>query len=282
MILLERLSKDYGSVRALRKTDLQIDQGVFGLLGPNGAGKTTLIRMAATTLPPTAGSVTVCGHDTMREPLAIRKMLGYLPQDFGAYPKLKGSEYLEYIAILKNLRRPKTQIDALLSQFNLTDVARRRVTTYSGGTLRRLGIAQALLGSPRVLLIDEPTSGLDPEERVRFREFLMNLGSDRIVVLSTHFVEDVAMTCDHLGVLDHGELRYHGTPRALIEVYEHKIFEVTIPDEEVKEKLDAWGQRVLSTRREADGRAVRLLGEVEGGRKVIPSLEDAYLALLRT
>lgn len=282
MILLEGLSKDYGSVRALRKTDLQINQGVFGLLGPNGAGKTTLIRMAATTLPPTAGSVTVCGHDTMREPLAIRKMLGYLPQDFGAYPKLKGSEYLEYIAILKNLRRPKTQINALLSQFNLTDVARRWVTTYSGGTLRRLGIAQALLGSPRVLLIDEPTSGLDPEERVRFREFLMNLGSDRIVVLSTHFVEDVAMTCDHLGVLDHGELRYHGTPRALIEVYEHKIFEVTIPDEEVKEKLDAWGQRVLSTRREADGRAVRLLGEVEGGREVIPSLEDAYLALLRT
>jgi len=282
LILLERLSKDYGSVRALRKTDLQINQGVFGLLGPNGAGKTTLIRMAATTLPPTAGSVTVCGHDTMREPLAIRKMLGYLPQDFGAYPKLKGSEYLEYIAILKNLRRPKTQINALLSQFNLTDVARRWVTTYSGGTLRRLGIAQALLGSPRVLLIDEPTSGLDPEERVRFREFLMNLGSDRIVVLSTHFVEDVAMTCDYLGVLDHGELRYHGTPRALIAVYEHKIFEVTIPDEEVKEKLDAWGQRVLSTRREADGRAVRLLGEVEGGREVIPSLEDAYLALLRT
>jgi len=282
LILLDKLSKNYGGVRALCATDLRIDEGVFGLLGPNGAGKTTLIRMTATTLPPSAGSITVFGYDTMEEPMAIRHMLGYLPQDFGAYPKLKGREYLEYVAILKNLRRPKPQIEALLSQFNLTDAASRRVTAYSGGMLRRLGIAQALLGDPRVLLIDEPTSGLDPEERVRFRESLMDLGGDRVVVLSTHFVEDVATTCNRLGVLDHGSLRYHGSPRELLERFRGRIFEVSIPDEEVKEKLEVWGRRVLTTRREVDARAIHLLGEVDGGHEVPPSLEDAYLALIRS
>jgi len=282
VIRLDKLSKNYGKVRALRPTDLQIEQGVFGLLGPNGAGKTTLIRMVATTLPPTAGSIVVCGHEAQRDPLAIRRMLGYLPQDFGAYPKLKGYEYLEYVAILKNLRRPTPQIDELLVQFNLTDVARRRVTTYSGGMLRRLGIAQALLGDPRILLIDEPTSGLDPEERVRFREFLIRLGGDRTVVLSTHLVEDVAVTCNDLGILDQGVLRYQGSPQALIEMFSQKIFEVMTPDAQAAGALDAWGERVLSTRREGDGRAVRLLGEVEGAREVTPSLEDAYLALMRS
>ena len=282
MIRLDGLSKDYGDVHALRPTDLQIDSGVFGLLGPNGAGKTTLIRMAATTLPPSGGSITVCGHSPVRDPVAIRRMLGYLPQDFGAYPKLKGREYLEYVAILKNLRHPKPQIDALLSQFGLSDVAARSVTTYSGGMLRRLGIAQALLGEPRVLLIDEPTSGLDPEERARFREYLMDLGGSRVVVLSTHFVEDVAATCDQLGVLDCGSLRYHGTPRELIERFQGTIFEVSVPEADAAEKTEAWGGSVLTTRRDLDARVVRLTEDVEGSCEVAPTLEDAYLALLRS
>lgn len=282
MIEANGLTKNYGNVRALKGIDLEIETEVFGLLGPNGAGKTTFIKIIATLLPPSSGRATVFGHDVVHDRIPIRKMLGYLPQEYGAYPKLSGREYLEYIACLKGIRRPKQEIEGLLSQFHLTEVARRRVTSYSGGMLRRLGIAQALLGTPKVLLVDEPTGGLDPEERVRFREYLMGLGGDRIVVLSTHLVEDVAMTCDHLAVLYQGELRYFGTPRALIQTYQGKVYEIEVPEEEVKEKISGWGERVLTTQRRDAGRAVRVLGEVEGGRPVTPSLEDAYLALIRS
>ncbi|MFN3346901.1 MAG: ABC transporter ATP-binding protein [Candidatus Bipolaricaulaceae bacterium] len=282
MIEAQGLTKVYGSVRALQGVDLEITAEVFGLLGPNGAGKTTFIRIIATLLLPTSGKATVFGHDVVHDRLPIRKMLGYLPQEYGAYPKLTGREYLEYIAALKGICRPKEQIEQLLSQFGLTQAARRRVTTYSGGMLRRLGIAQALLGNPKVLLVDEPTSGLDPEERVRFREYLMGLRGERIVVLSTHLVEDVAMACDRLAVLNRGEIRFVGTPRELIQTYQGKVYEVEVPEEEVKEKLSVWGERVLTTQRRDAYRAVHLLGEVEGGRPVTPSLEDAYLALIRS
>lgn len=282
MIKAERLTKHYGEVRALQEIDLEIGTGVFGLLGPNGAGKTTFIRIIATLLPPTSGKATVFGHDVVHDKTTIRKMLGYLPQEYGAYPKLTGREYLEYIAILKGIRRPKKQIEALLLQFHLTEVVKRRVTSYSGGMLRRLGIAQALLGNPKVLLVDEPTGGLDPEERVRFREFLMGLGGERIVVLSTHLVEDVAMACKQLAVLRQGKFVYQGTVAELIKSYEGKVYEVEVPEDTLKERLAVWGKRVLTTKRGDGGRAVRLLGEVEGGRPVTPSLEDAYLALIRS
>jgi ABC-type multidrug transport system ATPase subunit len=224
----------------------------------------------------------VFGHDVVHDRLPIRAILGYLPQEYGAYPKLTGREYLAYIAALKGIRRPKEEIERLLAQFGLAQEARRRVTSYSGGMLRRLGIAQALLGDPQVLLVDEPTGGLDPEERVRFREFLMGLPGERVVVLSTHLVEDVAMACDHLAVLNQGEIRYLGTPRELIQTYQGRVYEVEVPDGEGKEVLSAWGERVLTTRREDANRAVRVLGEVPGGRPVTPSLEDAYLALIRS
>lgn len=282
MINAEKLTKHYGKVQALRRIDLDIGTEVFGLLGPNGAGKTTFIRIIATLLPPTSGRATVFGHDVVHDKIPIRKMLGYLPQEYGAYPSLTGREYLEYIAILKGIRRPKRQIEELLSQFHLTEVAKRKVTSYSGGMLRRLGIAQALLGNPKVLLVDEPTGGLDPEERVRFREFLMGLGGERIVVLSTHLVEDVAMACDRLAVLRQGEIAYQGTTRGLIQLFQGKVYEVEVPEGEVKGKLSAWGDRVLTTQRRDAGRAVRVLGKVEGGRPVTPSLEDAYLALIRS
>ncbi len=283
IIICQHVNKWFGDFQALRDISFSVKaKEVVVIIGPSGSGKSTLIRIAATTLPPSRGSMTVCGHDPVRDPVAIRRILGYLPQDFGAYPKLKGREYLEYVAILKNLRHPRTQIEALLSQFGLTDVAARRVTTYSGGMLRRLGVAQALLGEPRVLLIDEPTSGLDPEERARFREFLMDLGGSRIVVLSTHFVEDVAATCDQLGILDRGNLCYHGAPRELIERFRGTIFEVSVPEPEAAEKTEAWGQSMLTSRRDADARIVRLTEEVEGSHEVAPTLEDAYLALLRS
>lgn len=282
MIKATKLAKSYGNVLALYGIDLEIGTEVFGLLGPNGAGKTTFIRIIATLLPPTSGQATVFGYDVVRERIPIRKMLGYLPQEFGAYPKLTGREYLEYIAALKGIRRPKEQIEALLSQFGLTQVARRRVTSYSGGMLRRLGIAQALLGNPKVLLVDEPTGGLDPEERVKFREFLMGLRGDRVVVLSTHLVEDVAMACDHLAVLHQGRIKFHGTPRELIQAFQGKVYEIEVLETEVKGKLAALGERVLTTQRRDANRAVRVLGEIDGGKPVTPTLEDAYLALLRS
>lgn len=282
MIEAKGLAKNYGSVRALRGIDLEIGTEVFGLLGPNGAGKTTFIRIIATLLPPSSGKATVFGHDVVHDRIAIRKMLGYLPQEYGAYPKLTGREYLEYIAALKGISRPKRQIEELLSQFHLADVARRKVTSYSGGMLKRLGIAQALLGDPKVLLVDEPTGGLDPEERARFRDFLMGFSGDRVVVLSTHLVEDVAMACERLAVLNEGRIRYCGTPRGLIQAYQGKVYEVEVPEEEVKGKLSSWGKRVLTTQRRDGKRAVHILGEVEGGRPVTPSLEDAYLALIRS
>ncbi|MEN3009723.1 MAG: ABC transporter ATP-binding protein, partial [Candidatus Bipolaricaulaceae bacterium] len=234
MIETESLTKDYGRVQALQEVTLRIDLGVFGLLGPNGAGKTTFIRILATVLAPTAGTARVFGHDVVRDRLPIRRILGYLPQEFGAYPKLTGNEYLQYIAALKGLRRPHAQIRALLAQFGLAEAARRRVATYSGGMLRRLGIAQALLGDPKVILVDEPTAALDPEERVRFREHLMGLGQDRIVLLSTHLVEDVAVSCDRLAILHHGRIRFCGSPGELIEKFAGLVYELEVPEVSVK------------------------------------------------
>ncbi|HAZ27055.1 TPA: ABC transporter ATP-binding protein [Candidatus Acetothermia bacterium] len=281
MIRAEKLSKNYGQVQALREVDLELENEVFGLLGPNGAGKTTFIRILATLLPPSSGRASVFGHDVLHERIAIRKILGYLPQEFGAYPKLSGREYLRYIAALKGIRRPKDEITQLLTQFGLGQVARRRASAYSGGMLRRLGIAQALLGKPQLLLVDEPTGGLDPEERTRFRDFLMELTDDRLVLLSTHLVEDIAMTCRRLAVLKRGEIAYQGPVSGLIELYRGEVYEAVVPEGEVKERLAVWGKRVLTTRQQDGGRVVRLLGEVDAARPVTPSLEDAYLALIR-
>ncbi|HIE10690.1 MAG TPA: ABC transporter ATP-binding protein [Kiritimatiellae bacterium] len=282
MINAEQLSKNYGQVQALREVDLTIENEVFGLLGPNGAGKTTFIRILATLLPPSSGKATVFGHDVLHDRIAIRKILGYLPQEFGAYPKFTGREYLQYIAALKGIRRPKAEIERLLTQFNLTDIARRRTKAFSGGILRRLGIAQALLGNPKVLLVDEPTGGLDPEERARFRDFLMDLTDDRLVLLSTHLVEDIAMTCRRLAVLKQGRIAYQGPVSGLIARYSGKVYAVVVAEGEVQQRLAEWKGRVLTTQQQGGGRMVRLLGEVDGGQAVTPSLEDAYLALIRS
>jgi len=281
VIRLEGVGKTYGAIRALQDIDLEIDCGVFGLLGPNGAGKTTLIRIVATILPPTSGSASLFGIDLLRNPMEARKILGYLPQDNGAYPRLSGREYLEYIALLKHVPKPNRQIEDLLHRFNLADVGGRRLRGYSGGMLRRIGIAQALLGDPKVLLVDEPTSGLDPEERARFRDLLMELGSGRSVILSTHLVEDIAMTCDRLAILHGGCLRFHGSPQELVQTFEGKITEIVLREEDVQEHLSSWGDRILSTQRTIEGRTVRVLGDVDGGHPVSPSLEDAYLGSVR-
>ncbi len=221
-VTIEEVSKRYGAHEALRGITLSIEQGMFGLLGPNGAGKTTLLRILATLLRPSSGRVVIGAFDLGRRSgrKAVRAHLGYLPQELGLYPDLTGRELLDYIGLLKRLHdraARRRQIAALLDLVSLAGMADRKIKTYSGGMKRRLGIAQALLGNPQVLVIDEPTAGLDPEERIRLRTLLTKLAEDRIVILSTHVVEDISQTCERLAVLDQGTLVFDGQTRQLIE-----------------------------------------------------------------
>jgi ABC-2 type transport system ATP-binding protein len=203
-ITITRLTKHYGKVRALEEVSLQIGGGMFGLLGPNGAGKTTLMRNITTLVPPTAGKVSVGGADVMKDPGSIRQQLGYLPQEFGFYKSLNAYEMLDYIAVMKNIppKQRKSQVNNVLEAVNLQNTALRRVGGFSGGMKQRLGIAQALLGDPQLLVVDEPTAGLDPEERIRFRNLLARLSRERTVLLSTHIVADIEASCSGMAVLE--------------------------------------------------------------------------------
>ena len=216
-VTINHLNKIYrGGVRALNNATLTIPGGMFGLLGPNGAGKTTLMRILAGILRPTDGELRIGEYDgtTERGRAAIKHMLGYLPQDLGMYPDLSAYEFLDYVGILKGLRLRQARqqrIEELLEMVALSKVARRKVKTFSGGMKRRLGIAQALLNDPRFLIVDEPTAGLDPEERIRFRNLLSDLGGQRTVLLSTHIVEDIAQTCQNLAMMREGGCIFQGS-----------------------------------------------------------------------
>ena len=211
-IVIEGLSKNFNEVRALKNVSLHIEKGMFGLIGRNGAGKTTLMRIIATLLNKSEGNVTVCGVSTAK-PKEIRKLVGYLPQDFSVYPNMRVDEAMDYLGVLSGLSKSvrKERIDKLLREVNLTGSRKLKVKALSGGMKRRLGIAQALLHDPQVLIVDEPTAGLDPEERVRFRNLLCEVADDRIVLLSTHIVEDIEKTCEKIAILNRGELIYNGT-----------------------------------------------------------------------
>ena len=214
------LTKRYGNVTALDHVDLDLGPGVTGLLGPNGAGKTTLIRVLATLLAPTSGRISIDGLDPSdpKERLGIRRRLGYLPQDLGLYPRFTAFEFVDYIAILKEMKdrgARHRKVRAALEAVGIEDLATRRIKTLSGGMARRVGIAQALVADPDLLLLDEPTVGLDPEQRARFRELIAGLGQGRQVLLSTHLVEDVAAICTSVVVMWEGRVLFHGTPQAL-------------------------------------------------------------------
>ena len=224
MLEVTNLTKTYaGNVQALRGITLTTEPvGMFGLLGPNGAGKTTLMRILAGLLAPTAGSITIFGHNVAtpagRE--AVQSYLGYLPQELALYPNFSAYEFLDYMAILKGLNNRKArkqQISELLDIVRLSDVARRPIRTYSGGMKRRVGIAQAMLGSPRLIIVDEPTVGLDPVERVRFRHLLATVAEKSIVILSTHIIEDIGQSCKEMAIIQKGMVRFTGSPQALIE-----------------------------------------------------------------
>jgi len=279
-LVIENVSKEYKrGQRALDGFNLTLKPGVLGLLGPNGAGKTTLMSILATITKATDGRVLWNGVDVARRPDAIRAVLGYLPQDFGVYPKLNAVEFLEYLAAVKGLdgAAAKRRIAELLELVNLTDVRKRALGGYSGGMKQRVGIAQALLNDPEVLIVDEPTAGLDPEERVRFRNLLSDLSGERIVVLSTHIVSDIEATATDIAIISKGRLVAHASPEELLRQVEGKVREWVVPSAE----LNAVKQQFLisSTTRRSDGVHVRLLGDVApaGAQLVVPNLEDAYL-----
>jgi ABC-type multidrug transport system ATPase subunit len=264
----------------LKDFSLEIKPGVLGLLGPNGAGKSTFMRMLATITKPTDGGIQWNGIDVVKSPDALRAVLGYLPQDFGVYPNLNAVEFLEYMAAIKGLdaSSAKRRIDELLQLVNLVEAAKRPLGGYSGGMKQRVGIAQALLNDPQLLIVDEPTVGLDPEERVRFRNLLSDLSGERIVILSTHIVSDVEATATHIALVNKGQLLREAAPESLLQELEDKVWEWTVHSDD----LPTLKQKhiVSGTIRRSDGVQVRVVSgtrpEVQAGN-VIPNLEDAYL-----
>jgi ABC-2 type transport system ATP-binding protein len=275
-LIAEKLSKTYGrSVQALRGVDLNLGPGVLGLLGPNGAGKSTLMRILATITRPSAGKVLWDSADIARNPDALRDVLGYLPQDFGVYPNLNALEFLEYLAAVKGIGAvaARKRIAELLELVNLTDAAKRPLGGYSGGMRQRVGIAQALLNDPQLLIVDEPTAGLDPEERVRFRNLLSELSGERIVILSTHIVSDIEAVATSIAILAHGQLLAHGAPEALLASVAGKVWEVVIASAELPGLRQ--NHLVSSTAHRSDGIHARVVADT-----LEPSLEDAYLAAL--
>jgi len=279
----KNLTKTYKDVQALKDFNLNLTPGILGLLGPNGAGKSTLMRMLATITTPTGGTILWNGKDVFKNPEAVRSVLGYLPQDFGVYPNLSAQEFLEYMAAIKGMsgKKASQKISDLLDLVNLREAARRPLGGYSGGMRQRVGIAQALLNDPQLLIVDEPTVGLDPEERVRFRNLLADLSGERIVIFSTHIVSDVESTATDIAIIHKGQLKVHARPEELLKQMDGTVWEWTVPSDE----LPALKQKFLvtGTLRRMDGIEVRVVSPVKpspDARMVIPNLEDVYLKMV--
>ena len=271
-----------GGKLALKGVSLDVGSGMFGLLGPNGAGKTSLIRILATLLKPTSGSIRIDGLDLETHRKQIRKQIGYLPQEFTSFPKLTAREFLDYVARLKGIRSRKARtslIDTVLENVGLSGARDRRADKLSGGMKRRLGIAQSLIGGPRIMIIDEPTTGLDPEERVRFRNLLSDLTrEEKIILLSTHIVGDISSTCARIALLDEGRVVFSGPPGELVERTRGKVWNVTA----LPEEMDAVKLRypVVSSVPSVTGYELRLVADSVADRPaatVEPNLEDAYV-----
>jgi len=283
MLKISKLVKVYpGPVAALQGVDLEVPVGMFGLLGPNGAGKSTLMKIVAGLLEATSGEVTLDGEDILSKPESLWPKLGYLPQDFGFYPHLSGTDMLDYLLKLKGVDAPggrKKLIAELLERVNLTFAASRKVKTYSGGMRQRLGIAQALAGNPRLIIVDEPTAGLDPEERLRFYRLLAELAADRIVLLSTHIVEDVATLCPRFALIRGGKVVANTTPSEAKKSIEGTIFEGDVNADQLVELRRT---KTVTAAILVEGRnRVRLHernGGVPGGfAPAAATLEDVYM-----
>ena len=285
MLELKNVSHVYSNgVRALDDVTLSIPKGMYGLLGPNGAGKSTLMRTVSTLQSPTSGSITFDGVDILADPEALRKRLGYLPQDFGVYPRVSAYDMLDHMAVLKGISARgarKDTVETLLNQVNLWDVRKKAIAGFSGGMRQRFGIAQALIGNPDLIIVDEPTAGLDPEERNRFLNLLAEIGENVVVILSTHIVEDVADLCPNMAVLVSGQIKLQGAPIDLIEKSRGTIWAKAIE----RSELDDYKTRyeVISTRLFAGRTIVHILSDTDPGdgfQTVDGGLEDVYFSTL--
>lgn len=283
-IKIKNLNQYYGKKQALKDINLTIHTGMFGLLGRNGAGKTTLMKVIATLLPRSEGEVNVCGKSTLRAS-DVRRIVGYLPQDFSMYPNMTVYEAMDYLGVLSGLSRTqrRQQILELLERVNLQDDQRKRVKALSGGMKRRLGIAQAILHNPKVLIVDEPTAGLDPEERVRFRNLLCEIAEERIVILSTHIVGDIEANCEDIAVLDGGKIIYQGTVAELLGMTKGKVYSAEIS----KGELEALKKDYIVTSMLTLGNnvMVRFLAEempFASAKLCEAGVEDAYMYLMHT
>jgi ABC-2 type transport system ATP-binding protein len=285
VLTISNLRKTYpNGVRALDGVNLSAGRGLFGLLGPNGAGKSSLMRTIAALQEPDAGSITLDGEDVLANPDALRRRLGYLPQDFGVYPGVSALALLDHIAVLKGIldrRERDEQVASVLQLANLYAVRKHAVSTYSGGMRQRFGIAQALLGAPRLIIVDEPTAGLDPEERNRFHNLLSEIGEETVVILSTHIVEDVSDLCPNMAILAGGRIVLEGQPKQLIARLDGKLWRRTVP----KRSVDDYRARydVISTRLFGGETQLHVVADArpdEGFERVAPDLEDVYFATL--
>lgn len=283
---IDHLSKVYeGGHTGLHETTLTIEEGVFALLGPNGAGKSTLMSIIATLQEPTSGTVRVGGYDVRRQKQEIRSLLGYLPQDFGLYPSLTTYETLDYMAILYNIKdsaERRSRIESAMERVNLGDLRNRPVGALSGGMKQRVALAQAFLHSPKLLIVDEPTAGLDPEERIRVRSLLAELGGTGVILLSTHLIEDVEAVADKVAVLYRGRIRFVGAIRDMMETVRGKVWQIEMPTTE----LNGFRGRYLETGLLRDGANVRVRVVADAVTEahaiaVEPNLEDAYIRFMR-
>jgi ABC-2 type transport system ATP-binding protein len=282
---IDGVSKTYpNGTRALNAVSLDVPPGMYGLLGPNGAGKSTLMRMIATLQEPDAGTITLGGIDVVRQKDEVRKTLGYLPQEFGVYPKVSAESLLDHFAVLKGItgrRARKDVVEALLRQTNLWDVRRQKLGGYSGGMRQRFGVAVALLGSPKLMIVDEPTAGLDPAERVRFLNLLSELGQNSVVILSTHIVEDVSEVCTRMAIIDKGEILFEAEPLRAVEQLQGRIWHrlTSADDHPALEREHA----VISTKRYAGRTVAHVHCESTPGPGFEPAtadLEDVYFSAM--
>ncbi|MCR5879211.1 ABC transporter ATP-binding protein [Phenylobacterium sp. J367] len=285
MLSIKNLTHVYGNgTKALDAVDLEVGTGMFGLLGPNGAGKSTLMRSIATLQTPTSGEIRFGDIDVIKEPEKLRRTLGYLPQDFGVYPRVNAYDMLDHMAVLKGIAgkaERKETVEGLLHQVNLWDVRKKAVAGYSGGMRQRFGIAQALIGRPQLIIVDEPTAGLDPEERNRFLNLLAEIGENVVVILSTHIVEDVSDLCPRMAILAGGRILKEGAPAQLMGDLKGRIWTKTID----RHELDATraAHEVISTRLSGGRTVVHVLSDTSPGAGFTPvegGLEDVYFSTL--
>ena len=286
MLSIKNLNKTYANgVKAINNVNLEIPNGMFGLLGPNGAGKSSLMRTIATLQDPDSGSIHFNGLDVLANKEELRRQLGYLPQDFGVYPKVSAEKLLNHFAVLKGLTNKaqrKEAVEGLLQQTNLWDSRKRALGTYSGGMRQRFGIAQALLGAPRLVIVDEPTAGLDPDERNRFLNLLAKIGEQVVVILSTHIVEDVTDLCPRMAMIVKGEVLIEGDPQAAIATLQNRVWRRSVTPESLAEYQQRF--TVLATRLVAGKPQINVYAESQpddGFTSVEPDLEDVYFLQLR-